>query len=280
MNQLLSLLVIFSLLPACTGLSSPNLPAEKFVSSHEDISENKVEEIVLPPGFSRPVLASSGFGTWLRKLHLKKDKAVYLYNGKKKSNQVAQYAVLDVSVGEEDLQQCADAVMRLRAEYLFSQGNYSSISFRASDGTLLSFSQWRNGIRYQLQGNKLISRQTRAVCTDLRRCFDTYLRLVFSYCGTASLQKSLHKVADIRDIKPGDVWIQGGYPGHAMIVMDVVVNDRNEKRFLLAQSYMPAQDIHIVRNPAADSNPWYEVKEGQPLHTPEWTFPVGSLYRW
>ena len=55
------------------------------------------------------------FGAWLRSVPLKKNLTVYLYNGVPKRNQEAQFAVLDVSVGHEDLQQCADAVMRLRA---------------------------------------------------------------------------------------------------------------------------------------------------------------------
>lgn len=35
-----------------------------------------------------------------------------LYNGSQKPNQSVHYAVFDIDVGKEDLQQCADAVMR------------------------------------------------------------------------------------------------------------------------------------------------------------------------
>jgi len=35
--------------------------------------------------------------------------------------------VLDVRVGNKNLQQCADAIMRLRAEYLFQQQWYNAI---------------------------------------------------------------------------------------------------------------------------------------------------------
>jgi hypothetical protein len=279
MNQLFFLLLAFSSMPACTGVSSSQLPADEKLSGPARGAQNTIGEIAVPAGYSRLVFPDTSFGAWLRKVSLKKDNIVYLYNGTKKRNQSAQYAVLDVSVGNEDLQQCADAVMRLRAEYFFKRAEYARINFKASDGTMLSFADWRNGFRYHLQGNKLLKRQSGSTCTNLRQCFDAYLRVVFSYCGTASLQQSLQRVENIQDIRAGDVWIEGGYPGHAMIVMDVATSARNEKIFLLAQSYMPAQDVHVVRNPADDSSPWYKVKQGQALYTPEWNFTSGSLYR-
>jgi hypothetical protein len=53
-----------------------------------------------------------------------------------------------------------------------------------------------------------------------------------------------------------------------------------EKIFLLAQSYMPAQDIHILKNPEnGGGNPWYSVNFGDKLITPEWEFTRGNLRR-
>jgi len=72
------------------------------------------QSIPTPAGYTR--VQTDGFGSYLRNIALKQDNTVYLYNGEKKANQSAQYAVMDVSVGGQDLQQCADAVMRLRAE--------------------------------------------------------------------------------------------------------------------------------------------------------------------
>ncbi|MEM1219965.1 MAG: DUF4846 domain-containing protein, partial [Bacteroidota bacterium] len=45
-----------------------------------------------------------------------------------------------------------------------------------------------------------------------------------------------------------------------------------------AQSYMPAQDIHILKNPTTGSA-WYSVDEIDPLRTPEWTFGKEHLQR-
>ncbi|MNY79577.1 hypothetical protein D3C86_2202640 [compost metagenome] len=63
------------------------------------------------------------------------------------------------------------------------------------------------------------------------------------------------------------------------MVMDMAINNVGEKRFLLAQSYMPAQNIHILKNPNS-SNPWYSNKIITELKTPEWVFKKGDLYRW
>jgi hypothetical protein len=46
---------------------------------------------------------------------------------------------------------------------------------------------------------------------------------------------------------------------------------------LIAQSYMPSQEIHILKS-FEEFSPWYKVEEKE-LHTPEWTFPKGSLRR-
>ena len=72
-----------------------------------------VGAIPLPAGYHRITADKGSFAAWLRAIPLKKDRTVYLYDGSPKLNQDAQFAVLDVSVGHKDLQQCADAVMRL-----------------------------------------------------------------------------------------------------------------------------------------------------------------------
>lgn len=221
-----------------------------------EITHNAVRHIPLPAGFKRTEAEHHSFSEWLRNVQLKKDKTVYLYNGLPKRNQAAQFAVLDIPVGNKDLQQCADAVMRLRASYLFEKGRMDEIVFYDN-----------NRKAYPYSGS-----------TDLRY-FEQYLEKVFAYCGTASLEKQL-KRKHIKDISPGDVFIKGGFPGHAVIVMDIAENSKSEKIYLLAQSYMPAQNIHVLNNPQATAtNPWYTVKN-EPVVTPEWIFQSTQLHGW
>ena len=79
----------------------------------------------------------------------------------------------------------------------------------------------------------------------------------------------------------GDVFILGGSPGHAVIVVDMVEDMRGGKKFLIAQSYMPAQEMHVLRNfNEPEISPWYTLKPGEILSTPEWTFSPDQLKSW
>jgi hypothetical protein len=240
-----------------------------------------IGEIPAPAGFARLTVPGNSFGHWLRSVHLKKDKRVFLYNGLLKADQSVQYAVLNEKTGDKDLQQCADAIMRLRAEYFFSDNRYDSILFSATDRTELSFSKWRKGTRYQLSGNKLRPVVIKNVSNrTIHDEFENYLETVFRYAGTYSLASQLVRIS-LLDIQPGDVFIKPGFPGHAMIVADVCVNENGERLFMLAQGYMPAQDIHIVKNYADGKiSPWYKGEENNALNTPEWIFNTNQLKRW
>jgi Domain of unknown function (4846) len=252
--RILYTLVLLYCLPGC-DINKTSIPHEPRPGQLEI---NVVNDIRVPDSYIRVEAGTGSFAKWLRELSLKKEKTVYLYNGKVKENQTAQYAVLDIPVGKKDLQQCADAVMRLRAEYLFAENKFDDILFIDNAGKKYS---WQ-------EGNNRIG-------------FESYLANVFGWCGSASLEKQLISVKHIQDIQPGDVFIRGGFPGHAMIVADVAINESGEKIFMLAQSYMPAQDIHIVNNPMNKKlSPWYEAKAMQEIITPEWKFETTDLKTW
>ena len=253
MRYTLSLLIILPLLVncQCAPESKRVIPVIQAYASNEN-PYAQVEDIPAPPGFIRFKSQQDSFGEWLRNVRLKRDRAVHLFNGKLKENQDAQFAVLKIPVGNKDLQQCADAVMRLRATWLYQQNRYDEIIFYDNNHTAYRISAGNN--------------------------FEKYLEKVFGMCGTLSLEKQLTPIRDINQIQPDDVFIKGGSPGHAVIVMDVVMNESGKKLFLLAQSYMPAQEIHILVNPTNKGlSPWYEVDNSRILITPEWDFSTTQL---
>jgi len=232
-----------------------------------------------PTDFVRLPADSASFAAFLRQLPLHPEgHAVQLFDGRLKGKQDVHCAVLDLDVGKRDLQQCADAVIRLRAEYLYAQGRYADIHFNFTNGFRAEYARWRRGARIQVHGNR-VSWIPGNAPSESYTAFRKYLDQVFMYAGSASLGREMVQVSP-EALQPGDVWIRGGHPGHAVIVLDVVENPgTGERRFLLAQSYMPAQDIHVLRNPAGES-PWYAVPgTGGHLETPEWAFDRDELRR-
>lgn len=234
-----------------------------------------------PPKGYMPVSAgANSYALYLRKLPLKPHGTkVKLYNNKLKANQNAAAAVLDIEVGDENLQQCADAVMRLRAEYLYATKQYHKIHFNFTNGFRADYMEWMKGNRIIVKGNDASWKKLKEP-SNTYNDFREYLYMVFRYAGSLSLSKEL-KPVPIQNIQPGDVFILGGSPGHAVLVIDVAENrSAGKKIFMLAQSYMPAQDIHIlVNNNDPTLSPWYEIPEENVLHTPEWTFTTDQLMR-
>lgn len=238
----------------------------------------RIKDIPPPANYSRVSVTKGSFAEWLRDLPLKPvETAVYLHNGKKKGRQDVHYRVLDIDTGTGDLQQCADAAMRLRAEYLFSRERFDKIRFNFVSGFNADYPTWRKGYRVIVNGNRCRWEKKAGANTGYKS-FKKYMRVVFSYANTHSLSREMKPVRDVRDIRIGDLFIEGGFPGHAVIVVDMATDGSGNRVFLLAQSYMPAQDIHILKSPFPIS-PWYDIRFGDQLETPEWTFKKTDLKR-
>ncbi len=232
-----------------------------------------------PEEFTRIQTNKNTFAHYLQNFPLKPHGSeVHLYNGDLKYRQDVHAAILDIDVGNRDLQQCADATMRLRAEYLYGQKEYDKISFNFTNGFKATYSKWRKAYRIRVQGNKVNWIKTNSPSVSYKS-FRKYLVMVFSYAGTLSLEKELPS-RQLNKLEIGDIFIQGGSPGHAIIVVDMAVDKNGNKIFMLAQSYMPAQDIHILTNPNDRKlSPWYATQKLEQLITPEWTFTKDDLKR-
>ncbi|WCT12900.1 DUF4846 domain-containing protein [Mucilaginibacter jinjuensis] len=207
-----------------------------------------------PAGYQQITTSPGSFGAWLQQLSLKPAGTHTLtYRGTIANTDKYTAAVIDMSVGNQDLQQCADAVMRLRGEYLFQKKAYDKISFKFTSGFNCDFVHFADGYRYQQSGKwRLAAKKDYSYANFLR-----YMNLVFSYAGTLSLDKELKKVESENDLKTGDIFIKGGSPGHCFIIMDVAKNKAGKKCFLLAQSFMPAQNIQILQS----GGPWFRLDE-------------------
>jgi hypothetical protein len=246
-----------------------------------DKSSSIEQRIQVPYGYRRVETFPGSFEDWLRQLPLKEaGSPVYLFDGRMKTDQEAHHAVVNMDIGDENLQQCADVVIRLRAEYLYSHGNFDSIHFTFTNGDIAYWRNWIDGNRPIVAGRDVRWISSQAPDSSYE-CFREYLQTVFTYAGSYSLKGELSPVNDRFDMRIGDIFVRGGFPGHAVMVVDMAASiESGEKIFLLMQGFMPAQDPHILKNPDASGlSPWYGIDNRDSLLTPEWTFSYDELMR-
>lgn len=257
--------------------------AEQDKAEQEDIFANLIvpaecelqKRFLVPQGYTRVEYPKESFETFLQTLPLKEaGERVHYYDGGIKSANV-YLAVVDYDLRAKDLQQCADSIMRLRAEYLYKQGRKEDIQFHFVNGFLADFETWSKGNSIQIDGNQ-VSFVPNSSCNDSYESLQDYLDVVYMYASTLSLEKELVS-KDLDDVKVGDVFIKGGSPGHCVIVVDLAIhNETKEKIVMLAQGYMPAQDIQILVGDSENS-PWFSMNIEENLITPEWVFQTSQL---
>ena len=241
-------------------------------------AQRTVNSIPTPNGFERH--ETDAYGAYLRNLPLKpQGTPVKYYDGTVKNYQEGAFAVIDMEIGNRDLQQCADAVMRLRGEYLWHNKLYDKIHFNFTSGFKAEYTKWAQGYRIKVSGDNVNWYKAKEQDYSYAS-FRKYMNIVFSYAGTASLSQELTPV-NVNNLKIGDIFIIGGHPGHAMVIVDMAYDKSGTKAILVAQSYMPAQDIHIVTNlNDTDRSPWYIINpKTSAISFPEYYFTINQIMR-
>lgn len=236
---------------------------EQSVNYIDESQKTIVSRYQLPKGFKRSDYQKNEFGFFLENLRLKSfNEKVKYFDGKTKDNKNVYSSVIDLPIGTKDLHQCADAVMRLRADFLYENKRYDEIAFNfLSDGKPCYYVDY--------------------VKKDYsKEHYWDYLEYIFSYANTSSLKDQM-KTINFNEIKIGDVLIQKGNPfGHAVILVDLAENDEGDKIGIFAQSYMPAQELQILTNPKnKDNSPWYDLSLDI-IQTPEWKFTSKDWKTW
>ena len=161
MKPNLSLLAILVLFSSCaksqsnqqaTSIVEPNsmIVAEETIPFPSAISETPT-----PKGYIRAGAPANSWAEYLRQLPLKLEGTpVYCYDSSKSYWTNSAYGVIDMEIGNQDLQQCADAIIRLRAEWLYQQKRYSDIHFKFTNGFNCEYLRYAKGERVRVQGNK------------------------------------------------------------------------------------------------------------------------------
>jgi hypothetical protein len=247
---------------------------------HAPGADPLVNRFPTPRGFVRMAVDPGSFGEFLRSLPLREPyTAVLDFRGRVRhaADSPGVAAVVDIDVGPTDLQQCADFVLRMDAEWRYGRGDRALV-YRAASGTRLSYARFLSGERASVDGPRLALEVTARAQPDDHRTFRSYLDEVFTWANTASLERDSAPVP-FAQIAPGDFFVVSGHPtGHAILVLDAARDAAGRTALLLGEGYMPAQSFHVL-NGSIQS--WFILEPtASQVATPFWSpFPIGSLRR-
>lgn len=227
----------------------------------------------VPEGYTRVEYAKGSFQDYLRNYKLKAfGTKIINYDDSEYFWQHGHIGILEVPVPKNGYQQCADALIRIRSEYLWDNNRKAEIGFNFTSGHYCSWSKYAEGYRPKINANKVSFHKT-AKANHNKANFYRYLNLIYIYSGTWSLSQELEAITDAKDLQIGDMLIRGGTPGHIVMIADEIVDAKGEKRFLLFQGNTPAQSVHLVKNlEDSEFSPWYELQMNIKIPVSNYTF--------
>lgn len=249
----------------------------KSVNTNTDLIVKEGKTILLrvdtPEGYKRVEYPIGSFKNYVRNYKLKAfDSKIINYDNSEYYWQKGHVGILEVPVPKNGLQQCADALIRIRSEYLWDANRKDEIGFNFTSGHYCSWKQYANGYRPKINGNKVNFTKTASV-NHSKDNFYKYLNLIYMYSGTLSLYNELESITKAKHLKLGDMLILGGSPGHIVMLADEAINDAGEKLFLLIQGNTPAQSVQLVNNLEDTSHaPWYNLKINAVIPVSNFTF--------
>lgn len=104
--------------------------------------------VKIPEGFTRVTYQDGTFQEYISDCKLKPFGAkVINYDGSFYFNQIGHFGVLEVPVPDNGLQQCADALIRIRSEYLWDKNQKDKIGFNFTSGHYCSWIKYAEGYR-------------------------------------------------------------------------------------------------------------------------------------
>lgn len=180
--------------------------------------------LILPPDWERIPAVPRSFGEYIQQLSFKRTDSTYFWNGTSGIyHNVAAVHMLDRM---SQNQQCADIIMRLYSEYMISKNK--KIIWHSV-----------NGQEKTWDGH------------DLYR----YLNDIYNYSNTFSLYKYDSYAIPLNRMQPGDILVIPGFPGHAVIIADVIKKD-NRFSVAVIEGFTPAVHPFLYKSGKSVYIPW------------------------
>lgn len=232
-----------------------------------------------PTGYKRVEVEPNSFAQFLRDYPLKKSTGVVkLWNGTKREQQDSVQAVFKLPMEKADLQRAAGSVIRMYAEYFWSQASYDKISFRFVNGFQADYKKWQEGFRVRTDATGSIWVNGGSYDASEEN-YKEYMHTVMTHTSVVSLKEE-SKTIKKKEIQIGDIFLKEAPGSDVAMVVDVCENERGQKAYLIAKGGTPAQQFHLLTNPSQEDGPWYYLDELKyPLQTSEGEFAKGTLRR-
>lgn len=273
------------------GDASGENPSDKDDENNTDNNIDKTDSIIdvtgttlmtrvlTPNGYSRMTVGNGTFAQFIREYQLKENGSkVLLYDGKEKSNQTTAAAVFMLPLEAKNLQQSADSIMRVYAEYYLSIKQYDKICFGYSDGFKAEYVKWIEGNRISVSnsGTKWVKKAEK---DESYESFKEYMRMVFAYAGIWTMKDESTSIS-LGEAQIGDVFFDTKDGGRVAMIVDICQGEDGRKAYLLASGGKPAQEFELLANPLHTDDPWYYEEEiAAQVDTPEFTYKSDSLRR-
>jgi len=261
---------IIVLIAISLGIFACKKETQSLVINSNPTNNTIQTRISVPQGYTRDT-PKDPWQQYLQNLKLLPGKPEILdYKGNPISDQNSHVAIIDLDVGTKDLQQCADAIIRIRAEYLYKNKKYDDIKFHFTSGDVYKWTDHAKGIRPVVNVNKVQFVKRKGKDNSYAN-FKNYLNYVYMYAGTISLNRYQKKVDRKSPLQIGNIIIKAGSPGHAVLIVDRA--KKNEKYiYLLAEGYTPAQSIHILDSKKSRIQPWFTISNSGAVSSSRYYF--------
>jgi hypothetical protein len=174
-------------------------------------------------------------------------------------------AVVAIDIGNRDIQQSADVILRLHAEWRWYIDDLRML-YLSDTKVELPLQKWVAGERLiEGEGQPSWIRQAAPTPKLEHAEFREYLDSVFTWSdGRALLAESVPLAPEV--LEPGAFFLHEGHPAEVLVVLDVATSPAGKRAMLLAQALNPAENIHVIR-PSRDSL-WFPVRTDQPVRVP------------
>ncbi|PCJ19371.1 MAG: hypothetical protein COB02_08265 [Candidatus Cloacimonadota bacterium] len=214
-----------------------------FILSSKSYTLETIHLKFIPPeNYNRVLFSQNSFANYIQSLPLKDDNKILKHDGQlAKQKRWNSLAVISMPLMFKDnLEQCSDFCMRFWANFHKKQNRLNQLIL----------------FNYMGENKPFISSGL---------SYNKFLRKSFAFSNSYSLKRALKKV-DSNKLIPGDLIIQsrGHKLGHVSMIMDLAINSKKQRLYLIGFSAIPAQEFHIESAKGfSQFNEWFTIEAFQ-----------------